>query len=154
MSTTTNPRHPFKALVAIGAMFAIVHGVCAHADTSDDATPHGSIVGQLPLHQACPDLDDDELADELSTAWQDADKPSAVAVSFMLQRHHVFDVVPQTGSPRTYHQIRRAVHALSCDGGDGDAHAVRFVVRFVDGDRGAARVAMISDVTVDEASDR
>lgn len=149
MTTTASPRHPFKALVAVAAMFAIAHGVCAHADTRGDAASHVNIVGQLPLHQACPDVDDDDLADALSTAWDDADKPSAVAVSFSVDHHHVFDVAPETGSPRVYHQIRRVVHALDCDSGDGAPHTVRFVVRFVDGDRDGPRVAQISDVSDD-----
>lgn len=154
MNKISSSRHPLKAFVAIAAMFALVHGVCARADTRDDDSSRVDIVGQLPLHQACPGLDDDELADELSTAWDDADKPSAVAVSFKLQHHHVFDVAPETASPRTYHQIRRAVHGLSCDGGDGDAHTVRFVVRFVDGERDATRVASISEVSIDDAPQR
>jgi len=72
-----------------------------------------------------------------------------VAVSFSVDRHHVFDVTPETASPRVYHQIRRVVHALNCDSGDGAAHNVRFVVRFVDGDRDGPRVAQISDVSDD-----
>ena len=154
MTTPASSRHPFKAVVAIAAMFAVVHGVCAHADTREPEINHVNIVGQMPLHQACPDLDDDELADELSTAWDDADKPSAVAVTFKVQGHHVFDVAPQTDSARTYHQIRHAVHGFTCNGGDDQAHTVRFVVTFLDGDRDASRVASISEVMVDDPSGR
>ena len=154
MNSPASPRHPFKAVVAIAAMFAVVHGVCAQADTLEPDVAHVNVVGQMGLHQACPDVDANELADELSTAWDDADKPSAIAVTFKVQRHHVFDVAPETDSLRTSHRIRHAVHGLSCDGGDDQAHGVRFVVRFVDGDRDAPRVATISEVPVDAPAGR
>ncbi len=152
MNSSVSPRHPFKAIVAVVAMFTLVHGVCAQADTREPEITRVNVVGQMPLHQACPDLDDNELADELATAWDDAPKPSAVAVTFKVQRHHVFDVAPETDSARTFHQIRHAVHGLSCDGGDDQAHSVRFVVRFVDG--GSRRMATISDAQVDAPSGR
>ena len=144
MRRPTSPRHSFKALVAVAAMAALVHGICAHADSRDDDIARVDVVGALPLLEACPDADDGELADALTTAWQDAPRGAAVTVNFKVQGHHVFDVVPQTDSARTFHQIRHAVHALSCDGGDDQAHAVRFVVRFIEagGDR---RVATITD---------
>ncbi len=150
MKPHASPRQPFKALVAVAAMFVVVHGVCAHADTrDDDEIANVSVVGQLPLHQACPDLDDEELADELATVWDDVDKPSAVTVNFKVQGHHVFDVAPQSDSPHAFHGIRRVVHGMSCDGGDDDQpHAVRFVVRFIDQDNGS-RVASISEVMID-----
>jgi hypothetical protein len=153
MTPRISPRHPFKALVAVAAMFAVVHGVCAHADTRDDEITNVNVVGQLPLHLACPDLDDEDLADELSTAWDAVEKPSAVAVTFKLQNHHVYDVTPQSDSLRATHQIRHVVHGLSCDGGDDQPHAVRFVIRFIDRDNGS-RVASISDVTIDGAPGR
>jgi len=155
MNPNASPRHPFKALVAIVATFAVVHGVCAHADTRDDGDriTNVRVVGQLPLHQACPGLDDDELADELADVWDEVDKPSAVAVTFKVQGHHVFDVTPQSDSTRAYHQIRHVVHGMSCDGGDDQAHAVRFVVRFVDHDNGS-RVATISEISVDDQPGR
>jgi len=62
MNETASPRHPFKALVAVAAMFTIVHGVGARADTGDDAPAHADIVGPL-LHEACPHVDDSEPAD-------------------------------------------------------------------------------------------
>ena len=153
MNTTSSTRHPLKALLAIAAAFTLVHGVCARADTRDDDPARVDVTGPLPLHQACPDVDDADLADALSTAWDDADKPSAVAVSFRLLHRHVFDVAPETASPRTYHQIRRALHGLDCDGRDGQVHTVRLVVRFVDGARGA-RVASITQVSIDAAPQR
>ena len=53
-----------------------------------------------------------------------------------MQHHAVYDVAPQSHSPRTFHQIRRAVHALRCDGGNDAVHTVHFVVRFVNGGDG------------------
>ena len=121
----------WKTCAAAGALLAAVHG--AHAATPAQDVAQVNVVGQLPLRQACPTVDAGDLADALAPAWADADKPSAVAVTFKVQRHHVYDVAPATGSARTFHQIRHVVHGLSCDGGDERAHAVRFVVRFVDG---------------------
>ncbi len=148
MNSPVSPRHPFKALVAVAAMFAVVHGVCAQADTRDDDVTNVNVVGQMTLHQACPDLDDEELADELSTVWDDVEKPSAITVNFKVQGHHVFDVAPQSDSPRAFHGIRHVVHGMNCDGGDERPHGVRMVVRFVDLDNGS-RVTSISDVRVD-----
>lgn len=152
MTPRISPRHPFKALATVAAMFAIVHGVCAHAGTPDadegDEIRHVDVMGQLPLHQACPDLDDEDLADELSTAWEDVQKPAAVAVTFTLQNHHVYDVAPQSDSLRAAHRIRHVVHGLRCDGGDDQPHGVRFVIRFVERDDGT-RVASISEVALD-----
>ena len=153
MNSPISPRHPFKALVAVVAMFALVHGVCAQADTRDDAVANVDVIGQMPLHQACPDLDDDELADELATAWDDAEKPSAVSVTFKVQGHHVYDVVPLSDSLHTAHQVRRVLHGLSCNGGDDQAHAVHFVLRFVDRDNGS-RMASLSEVTMDGMAGR
>lgn len=154
MSRPASPRHPFKALVAVAATAALVHGFCAHAGTRDDDgdVSRVDVVGALPLHEACPDVDDGTLADELATAWQDAPRGAVVTVNFKVQGRHVYDVAPQTGSVRTFHQIRHAVHQMSCDGGDDRAHAVRFVVRFVDEPGDAPRVAMITEA--DDDSER
>jgi len=139
MNPSLLTRRPWKAFAAAASLLAVALGASA-ADVS-----HVDVVGGMSLHRACPQADDEALGDELSTAWDDARKPSAVAVSFKVRRHHVFDVAPQTESPRTYHQIRRAVQGLDCDGGDDEAHAVRLVVRFVDADRGGPRVAASED---------
>ena len=151
MNQPSAPALAWKALAAAGALLAAMHG--AHATTSAADVDRVNVVGQLPLRQACPTVDAADLADALAPAWNDAAKPSAVAVAFKVQRHHVYDVVPATGSARTFHQIRHVVHGLSCNGGDDQAHAVRFVVRFVEGP-GASRLAAISDVVVDEPSGR
>ncbi len=149
MNRPTSPRHPFKALVALAATAVLAHGVCAHAGTPDDDISRVDVVGALPLHEACPASADGALADELSTAWEDAPRDTAIPVSFKVQGHHVYDVAPLTGSERTYHRIRHAVHVMSCDGGDDEAHSVRFVVRFVDEPHDGPRVATIAEADDD-----
>ena len=150
MNQPSAPTLAWKALAAAGALLAAIQG--AHAATPARDLAQVNVVGQLPLSQACPTVDAADLADALVPAWHDADKPSAVAVTFKVQRHHVYDVAPATDSSRTFHQIRRVVHGLDCDGGDDRAHAVRFIVRFVDG--GSRRMATISDAQIDAPSGR
>ena len=145
MNQPSAPTLAWKALAAAGALLAAIQG--AHAATPARDLAQVNVVGQLPLSQACPTVDAADLADALVPAWHDADKPSAVAVTFKVQRHHVYDVAPATDSSRTFHQIRRVVHGLDCDGGDDRAHAVRFIVRFVDG-ANDSRMATISDAAV------
>ena len=136
MNPITLSHRPWRSVAAAAALLAVALGASA-ADIS-----RVDVVGQMPLRDACtaPDAD---LADALLGAWDDADKPSAVAVTFKVQRHAVYDVAPQSGSARAFHQIRRAVHGLRCDGGNDEVHTVRFVVRFVDG--GDGRVALVAD---------
>jgi hypothetical protein len=151
MNQPTIARHPWKALAAAGAMLVLVQG--ARAAAPDPEVARVNITGQLPLREACQSVDAD-LAGALTSTWDDARKPSAVAVTFKVQRHHVYDVAPQADSPAEFHQIRRAVHGLRCDGGDDAVHNVRFVVRFVDVGHDS-RVAMISDAAiVDEPAGR
>src|SRR6202000_3041737 len=99
---------------------------------------HAAAAAQMPRRDPCPPPDAD-WPNALLGAWDDADKPSAVAVTFKVQRHAVYDVVPQSGSARTFHQIRRAVQGLRCDGGNDEVHTVRFVARFVDGNDPSGR---------------
>ena len=73
------------------------------------------------------------------TAPQPPAVPQTIPVTFKVQRHAVYDVVPQSGSARTFHQIRRAVQGLRCDGGNDEVHTVRFVARFVDGNDPSGR---------------
>jgi hypothetical protein len=146
MNQPSAPALAWKTLAVAGAFLATVHG--AHAATPAQDVAKVSVVGQLPLREACPGVDAADLADALVPAWQDADKPSAVVVTFKVQGGHVYDVAPATGSARTFHQVRRVVHGLACNGGDDQAHAVRFVVRFVDGTHDS-RMATINDVDVD-----
>ena len=139
MNHPTPARFALKILGAAGALLAAVHA--AQAAPPAGAGPQADVViDELPMHRACPAVDAADLADSLNAAWDDADKPSAVAVTFKVRRHHVYDVTPATGSARTWHQIRHALNGLPCDGGDDRTHAVRFVGRFEDR-AGAARAA-------------
>ena len=137
MDTSTLLPRSWKACAAAASLL-VVTLVASAADVA-----RVDVVGQMPLSEACPSADAD-LAEALVGAWDDASKPSTVAVTFQLQRHSVYDVTPQTGSARTFHQIRRAVHGLRCDGGADGVRSVRFVVRFVDG-ANARRVALVAD---------
>lgn len=145
MNSTAAPRHPFKAVVAVAAMAVLLHGVHAYAGTEESEIVRIPVIGQMPLHTACPDMADDDLVRALGPAWEVADRPSTVAVSFKVQGNHVFDVFPATHSARVYHQIRRVVRNLSCEVDDDRPHTVRFVVTFVDG-APDSRVATIVDV--------
>jgi len=139
MNSARYLRHAVTALAAATCCLA------AQAAPSDADTARVDIVGQLPLRTACPSVDDAALADDLAAAWSAAGKPSTVAVTFKVQRHHVYDVVPGTDSPGTFHAIRHVVHQLACDGGDDQPHDVRFVIRFVDGEHDAPVVAIGDD---------
>jgi len=116
--------------IALAAGLLLAAHAAQAAPTQADVA-RVDVVGQLPLSAACPAVDVRELADQLAPSWDDAAKPSVVEVDFKLRRRHVYDVQPATASQRTYHQIRRAVHGLACDGGDDQVHAVRLVVRYV-----------------------
>lgn len=126
------------ALVAASLLVA-AHG--AQAASIDAAVARVNVVGQLPLSEACASVDTRALADQLAPTWDAVAKPSMVEVNFKLRRHRVYDVQPVTDSPRAWHQIRHAVNGLDCDSGDDQAHAVRFVVRFVDD---GSRLATVS----------
>jgi len=133
---------PFTRIfpIALAACGLLVAAQGAQAASTEADVARVDVVGQLPLRDACPAVDLRDLADQLAPTWDEAAKPSTVEVNFKLQRHHVYDVRPVTDSPRMFHQIRHAVHGLACDGGDDQAHAVRFVVRFVDHDAQLAAV--------------
>ena len=137
MNPITLSHRPWRSVTAAAALLAVALGASA-VDVS-----RVDVVGQMPLSDACPAANA-ELADALVGAWDDVAKPSTVTVTFKLQRHAVYDVAPQSASARTFHQIRRAVHGLRCDGGSDGVHSVRFVVRFVDGG-GDRRVALVRD---------
>ena len=132
MNSSKLSHRPWRAVAAAAALLAVALGASAADHARVD------VVGQMPLAEACPAASA-ELADALVGAWDDAAKPSTVDVTFKLQRHAVYDVAPQAASARTFHQIRRAVQELRCDGGGDGVHSVRFVVRFVDGRVVAAR---------------
>ena len=139
MHQTALPNRPWKALAATALLLAAAQAAFA----GDAGVSRVEVVGQMPLRDACASVDAD-LPDALLGAWDDAAKPSAVAVTFKVQGHAVYDVQPQSDSPRAFHQIRRAVHGLRCDSRDAVAHNVRFVVRFVDAAH-ESRVAVVDD---------
>ena len=139
MTSTPLFQRPWRACAAAAALCAVAH--VASAAPADPDAARVDIVGQMSLRDACPTAGVD-VADALADAWDQADKPSAVAVTFKVQRHAVYDVEPQSTSAYAFHQIRRAVHGLRCDGGNDEVHSVRFVVRFVEGD---GRVALAGD---------
>ncbi|MEP6504100.1 MAG: hypothetical protein ABJD97_12260 [Betaproteobacteria bacterium] len=151
MNQTTPTRHPWKALAAVVCMAAAVHGVQASTgDDERDVPAHVHVIGHMPLHDACPDVDD-ELSDALVPAWNDADTPVTVPVEFKVQGSNVFDVVPASSSPRLERQVRRAVRGLQCDSHDDQVHTVALVVRFVGRDGG--RVATMTQVAIDDRAD-
>jgi hypothetical protein len=130
-------RQAASALAAATCCFAVQAEAVADARVD--------VLGQMPLHAACPSVDEAALADELTAAWFAADKPSTVTVTFKVQGQHVFDVLPHTNSTRAFHAIRHAVHQLACEGGDDQPHAVGFVIRFVAGGRGETIVVRLDD---------
>ncbi len=137
MNTSRLTQRPRTALAALAATLLVAaHG----ASAAEPASTRVDVVGQMSLRDACPTGDAD-LAEALAGAWDDAVKPSTVAVTFEVRHHSVYGVAPQTDSARAFHQIRRAVQGLRCDGGDDAVHTVRFVVRFVDRAQGV-RVAL------------
>ena len=136
-------RLSWSAFTATALLLATA--IDAHAAPAAPDPARVNVVGQLSLRDACPGVDLRDLAEQLVPAWDVADKPSTVEVSFRVRRDHVYDVAPATGSPRVFHQIRHALHGLPCDGGDDQAHSVRFVVRFVDRDDSRLAVADIAD---------
>ena len=131
MNPSLRSRLAWPVLAAATLLLATTAGAHAAAVEADPARV--DVVGQLPLRDACPGVDPRDLADQLVPAWHAAAKPSTVEVSFRVQRHHVYDVAPATDSPRVFHHIRHAFHGLACDGRDDQAHTVRLVVHFVDG---------------------
>jgi len=149
MNQTLPTRHPWKAIAAIIAMAAVVHGV--HAASTDDeraAPSHVQILGHLPLHEACPAIDD-ELPDELVQAWNDTDKPVSVPVQFKLRGDKVYDVLASADSPRLFRRVRRAVRSLQCDSHDDQVHTVNLIVRFEDHHAGAPDA--ITQVAIDDS---
>jgi len=128
---------PRTALATLAASLL----VATHAASAAEPVPaHVDVVGQMSLHEACP-ASDAGLSEALADAWDDAVKPSSVAVTFEVHHRSVRRVAPQTASPRLLHEIRRAVYGLQCDGRDDATHTVRLVVKFVD-DAREAHVAM------------
>ena len=60
MNPIASPRHPFKAIAAILAMAAAVHGVWVHARPQADAARHAAMVHPWLPGADCPDVDTDD----------------------------------------------------------------------------------------------
>jgi hypothetical protein len=149
MTQPTPTRHPWKALAALVAMAALVHGVHARSGDNDRSSAPVQVVGHLPFHEACTGVDD-EPSDDLVQAWNDADTPVAVPVEFKLRGSDVFDVMPAANSPRLERQVRRAVRGLQCDSRDDQVHTVDLIVRLVD--RIGSHGATVTHVAIDDTT--
>ena len=64
MTPTASPRHPWKALAVVLAMFAVVHGARAHVGSHGHGFTHIHIVDASPWDHDCPDVDVDVDDDE------------------------------------------------------------------------------------------
>jgi hypothetical protein len=60
MNPAASPRHPWKALAAVLAMSALVHGAGAHVFSHDHDSTHVHVVHQQSFDEGddCPDVDD------------------------------------------------------------------------------------------------
>ena len=63
MNPTASPRHPWKALAVVLAMFVVVHGVRAHVGTHDHGFTHVHFLHASPSDADCPDVDIDDFDD-------------------------------------------------------------------------------------------
>ena len=82
MHPTPSPRHPFKALVALVAMAACVHGVFAHVGPRLETGRRIEMVTQSQSHAArasgepardCDDDDDADVPDSIFVETDDAE---------------------------------------------------------------------------------
>ena len=70
MTPTASPRHPWKALAVVLAMFAVVHGAGAHVFSRDHDVSHVHITHGSSFDHDCGDVDidvdeaDDDDADD------------------------------------------------------------------------------------------
>lgn len=68
MTPSASPRHPWKALAVVLAMFAVVHGARATVFPHDRAVVHVHVADALAAGHDCPevdvDLDDDDEPDD------------------------------------------------------------------------------------------
>ncbi len=60
MNPTASPRHPWKALAVVLAMFVVVHGARAHVGSHEHGFARVHIVHASPSDSDCPDVDIDE----------------------------------------------------------------------------------------------
>ncbi len=77
MTPNASPRHPWKALAVVLAMFAVVHGARATVGSHDHGYSHFHIVGSSAADRDCPDIDVDidEDADDDGPLIDVADLP-------------------------------------------------------------------------------
>ena len=66
MTPTASPRHPWKALAVVLAMFAIVHGARAHIGSHEHGFTHIHVGDAWSSDRDCPDIDvvDDDEDDD------------------------------------------------------------------------------------------
>jgi hypothetical protein len=64
MNPTASPRHPWKALAVVLAMFAAVHGARAHVDGHPHGFSHLVIADGGTADRDCPDADVDGDAED------------------------------------------------------------------------------------------
>jgi hypothetical protein len=63
MNPSASPRHPWKALAVVLAMFVVVHGVRAHVGTHGHGFTHVQVIHAAPWGVDCPDIDSDDVDD-------------------------------------------------------------------------------------------
>ena len=64
MTPTASPRHPWKALAVVLAMFAVVHGARAHIGPHEHGFTHIHVGDAWSADHDCPDIDVDEDEDD------------------------------------------------------------------------------------------
>jgi hypothetical protein len=64
MTPTASPRHPWKALAVVLAMFAVVHGARAHIGPHEHGFTHIHVGDAWSADHDCPDIDVDEDDDD------------------------------------------------------------------------------------------
>jgi hypothetical protein len=71
VNPSASPRHPWKALAVVLAMFALVHGARAHVGSHEHGRTQVHVVHASPPDADCPDVDidlDEDDADEPDVA--------------------------------------------------------------------------------------
>ena len=63
MNPAASPRHPWKALAVVLAMFVVVHGAGAHVFTHGHGFTHVHVIHSVPSDLDCPDVDIDDFDD-------------------------------------------------------------------------------------------
>jgi len=77
MNPSPSPRHPWKALAVVLAMFAVVHGARAHVGSNVEPHQHGftsiHIDDGAAADRDCPDVDVDDDDEPDAAAFVDED---------------------------------------------------------------------------------